>query len=106
VSTYAEWAETHSSDVNGEGWGSDHLWHYESTPSNASYYKCAHCYWPFAHSYNREPDIFTAMRLAGVPNKCARRQLWPVRPEYASKTEAQEWEAARALIAKAEGKAS
>lgn len=101
MSTYAEWAETHSSDVKGEGWGSDHLWHYEATPSNASYYKCAHCYWPFAHSYNHEPDIFTAMQLAGVPNKCARRQLWPVRPEYASKTEAQEWEAARAAIAKA-----
>lgn len=91
MSTYAQWAETHSSDINGDGWGSDHLWHYESTPSNASYYKCARCYWPFAHAYNHEPDIFKAMKLAGVTNKCERQQMWPVRPEYASKDELQKW---------------
>jgi hypothetical protein len=98
MSSYAEWAATHSSDINGEGFGSDHLWHYESTPSNASYYKCARCFWPFAHAYNHEPDIFAAMRAAGVPDKCARQQMWPIRPEYASKDEAEKWMTVRKSI--------
>ena len=87
MSTYAEWAETHESDIRGDGFGSDHLWHYESTPSNASYYKCARCFWPFAHAYNHEPDIFKAMQGSKVPDKCQRKQLWPIRPEYAGKDE-------------------
>jgi hypothetical protein len=103
MSTYAEWAETHKSDVIGDGWGADHLWHYESTPSNASYYKCARCFWPFAHAYNHTPDIFKAMRDSGVPDKCSRQQLWPVRPGYASAEEAEVYAKARAAIAKAAG---
>lgn len=96
MATYAEWAETHDSDVHGEGHGSDHLWHYEATPSNASIYKCARCFWPFAHAYNHQPDIFEAMRAAGVPDKCARKQLWPIRSEYASADELAQYAAARA----------
>lgn len=103
MSTYAEWAGTHVSDIKGDGWGADHHWHYESTPSNASYYKCARCFWPFAHSYNHEPDIFAAIKAAGVPSKCARQQLWPVRPEYASKEESEQWRALRASVVKTEG---
>lgn len=99
MSTYAEWAETHASDVHGQGWGDDHLWHYESTPSNTSVYKCARCFWPFAHAYNHAPNIFEAMRASGVPNKCERRQMWPIRPEYASKDELQRWKEVRTAAA-------
>jgi hypothetical protein len=101
MSTYAEWAETHQSDINGEGWGSDHLWHYEATPSNASVYKCARCFWPFAHYYRSKPDIFKAMQMVGVPDKCARQQLWPIRPEYASAEEKEQFATLRAAISKA-----
>ena len=103
MSTYEEWAKTHSSDINGEGWGSDHLWHYESTPSTASYYKCARCFWPFAHSYNHTPDIFKAMRESGIPDKCPRQQLWPVRLQYASEEEKEKFAKARDEIYKATG---
>jgi hypothetical protein len=94
--TYAEWAATHESAINGEGWASDHLWHYEGTPSNASVYKCARCFWTFAHYYNSTPDIFEALRVAGVPDKCARQQLWPIRLEYASAEEKAQWARVRA----------
>jgi hypothetical protein len=100
MSTYAEWAAANPSDVHGDGWGADHHWHYEATPSNASYYKCALCYWPFAHAYNSEPDIFKAMKKEGVPSKCERRQMWPIRYEYASQDERQHWEKIRAEAAK------
>lgn len=92
MSTYEEWAETHTSDILGDGFGSDHQWHYEGTPSNASYYKCARCFWNFAHAYHHEPNIFEAMRNSGVPDKCAREQLWPVRLEYASAEEIERFE--------------
>ena len=95
MSTYAEWAEANKSDVYGDGWGSEHLWHYESTPSNTSYYKCARCFWPFGHHYNSEPDIFKAMKKDGVPINCARRQMWPVRLEYATKEEIKHFELLR-----------
>lgn len=98
MSTHAEWAETHDSDIKGDGHGSDHLWHYEATPSNASVYKCARCFWPFAHYYHHEPDIFKAMQGAGVPNECAREQMWPIRQEYASAEERQKWEAVRVAV--------
>lgn len=101
MSTYAEWAETHESDIYGDGWGSDHLWHYEATPSTASVYKCARCFWPFAHYYNNESNIFKAMKSSGVPDKCSRKQLWPIRPEYAKKEELQHYEQERAAISKA-----
>lgn len=97
--TYEEWAETHKSDINGDGFGSDHLWHYESTPSNASYYKCARCFWPFAHAYNSTPDIFEAMQKVGVPDRCARQQLWPIRPEYAKQEELEKYAQIRAALA-------
>ena len=95
MSTYAEWAETHKSDISGEGHGADHLWHYEGTPSNASGYKCALCFCNFAHLYNSEPDIFEAMRLSNVPAKCARTQMWPIRQEYASKEELEKYKLLR-----------
>lgn len=95
MTTYAEWAETHESDISGSGHGSDHLWHYEGTPSNASRYKCARCFWPFAHYYNHTPDIFKAMQQDGVPQTCARQQMWPIRYEYASEEERQKWAAVR-----------
>lgn len=97
--TYAEWAATHKSDINGEGWASEHLWHYEATPSNVSIYKCARCFWPFAHSYNSTPDIFKALHDADVPDRCARQQLWPIRLEYASAEEKAQWAQVRAAIA-------
>lgn len=96
MSTYAEWAEKNKSDISGEGWGSDHLWHYETTPSTASLYKCALCFWNFAHYYNSNSNIFEAMQQAGVPDKCARKQLWPVRLEYASRAERLHYEKLRA----------
>jgi hypothetical protein len=102
MSSYAEWAETHASDIAGDGWGSDHHWHYESTPSNASVYKCARCFWPFAHYYNGEPNIFKAMKGDGIPETCARQQLWPIRYEYAKPEERERWASLRNEIAKAE----
>lgn len=106
MSTYAAWAETHESEIRGEGWGSDHLWHYEGTPTRTSLYKCARCFWNFAHHYPSEPSIFKAMHDAGVPDKCARQQLWPVRLEYASADEKEQFAQVRAAIAKATGSAS
>ena len=103
MSTYAEWAEANKSDVHGDGFGSDHLWHYESTPSNTSYYKCARCFWPFGHHYNSEPDIFKAMQKDGVPARCERRQMWPVRLACASKEEIENFERVRASVAKEVG---
>lgn len=100
MSTYAEWAQTHASDINGTGWGSDHLWHYEATPSNASLYKCARCFWNFSHFYNSTPDIFAAMREAGIPDQCCREQVWPVRLEYASADEKERFAQIRALKVK------
>jgi len=103
MSTYAEWAEKNESQIFGDGWGADHLWHYESTPSNTSYYKCARCFWPFGHAYNHTPDIFKAMKEGGVPDKCARQQLWPIRFEYASEAEKESYAQARAELATAQG---
>ena len=91
MATYAEWAEKAKSDIHGKGWGSDHLWHYESTPSNNSQYKCARCFWNFAHYYNHEPDIFKAMKSSNIPDKCHKQQLWPVRLEYASAAEEEKY---------------
>lgn len=98
MSSYAEWAETHESEIFGKGCGSDHLWHYEGTPSNSSCYKCARCFWNFAHYYNHTPDIFKAMKDSGVPDKCARVQLWPVRPGYASTEEQEKYEQIRSSL--------
>ena len=85
--TYADWAATHASDVRGEGHGSDHLWHYEGTPSTASGYKCARCMQNFSHYYHEEPNIFKAMKSAGVPKTCPRIQVFPIRLEYATEEE-------------------
>ena len=99
--TYEEFvASNPKGHVIGSGWGSDHLWHKEwSSPSRTSYYKCARCYWPFGHSYHEMPSIFEAMREDGVPEKCARAQMWPIRPEYATKEEQATWAEVRAMVA-------
>lgn len=102
MSTYAEWAEKNESDIQGSGWGSDHLWHHEGTsPSRTTYYKCARCFWPFGHHYPSTPSIFKAMHDSGVPEKCARVQMWPVRPGYATQAEREHFEQVRACSAAA-----
>lgn len=98
MSTYEEWAQTHKSDINGIGHGSDHHWHYEGTPSNASIYKCAKCFWTFAHYYNHTPDIFKAIQASGVHDKCPRQPMWPIRLEYASAEEKEFYANERAKI--------
>lgn len=78
--SYTAWANTHASDIHGEGWGSAHKWHHEwSSPSKTSYYKCALCYVNFGHSYNHTPDIFKAMKEDGVPKACAGKPVQPLR---------------------------
>lgn len=99
--TYEEWAATNpESAIVGKGWASDHLWHLEGTPTRTTYYKCARCFWNFGHHYPSEPNIFKALKASGVPDKCPRQQMWPIRLEYASKEELAEWAFIRACADK------
>ena len=84
--TYEEWAATNPpSAIVGKGHGSDHLWHLEWTsPSRTTYYKCARCYENFGHHYPSMPGIFQAMLKDGVPAKCPRKPMHPIRPKYAA----------------------
>lgn len=68
--SYKKWADENESHVHGGGFGHKHKWHYEGTPSNTSYYKCALCYQNFAHAYNHTPDIFEAIKKSGVTEDC------------------------------------
>lgn len=84
--SYSDWADSHDSQIHGHGYASDHHWHHEWTsPSGTSYYKCARCYVNLGHHYRSEPDIFKALKKSGVPDKCARVPVQPLRPEYAKK---------------------
>lgn len=59
------------SHIIGKGWGDSHEWRAGWTgPSKGTPYKCEACDARFTHFYDNVPNIFTAMKLAGVPNEC------------------------------------
>lgn len=67
---------TKKSDISGSGYGDSHQWIRGGTNqvgadwmSKASYYGCP-CGATFSHAYDIIPDIFEAMRQAGVPEEC------------------------------------
>lgn len=59
------------SDITGKGYGSSHDWEAGWTgPSRATPYACRACEAAFNHHYPSVPNIFKAMKLKGVPDKC------------------------------------
>ncbi len=65
------------SDLNGEGYGSQHIWknhgcHQWGTFGGKakSFWSCDRCNVGFVHFYHDTPDIHEAMKTAGVPNEC------------------------------------
>jgi hypothetical protein len=61
-----------TSHIRGEGFGSSHDWRGDTPQDNSkrTFYKCAGCGATFCHHYDAEPNIFAAMRLAGVVDQC------------------------------------
>ena len=63
------------SHIVGSGWGSDHEWKRGYTGGDkGTPYQCE-CGASFVHWYDETPDIFEAMKLAGVPEHCARQRM-------------------------------
>ena len=64
------------SDITGDGHGSSHSWKNCGTiqSSNrfnrATLYRCLNCGLLFNHYYHVNPDIFSTMKDAGIPNVC------------------------------------
>ena len=68
------------SAISGNGYGSSHNWARGHTTQsnvevnhgdNATYFECEDCGEYFRHYYHSTPDIFEAIRNAGVPDKCS-----------------------------------
>jgi hypothetical protein len=64
--------------IVGKGHGSCHRWVRGATaqvgsnaPSKQTAYYCGDCGEQFVHWYATTPDIFVAMKAAGVPDRCA-----------------------------------
>ncbi len=64
------------SDISGKGYGDSHNWIRGGTNQvgsnwmkKATYYVCP-CGVIFSHAYDIIPDIFEAMKQAGIPEKC------------------------------------
>ncbi len=70
------------SHINGSGFGSDHNWVAGGTTqspnvpygTNSTYYECADCLQHFSHYYHSTPDIFEAIKNAGITEKCPKAQ--------------------------------
>lgn len=69
------------SDIYGEGWGSSHDWQNKGTNQvgsaywvKATYYVCKKCGITFKHEYDLIPDIFKAIELNGIPDKCSKKE--------------------------------
>lgn len=67
------------SDIQGEGYGSDHTWKKGCTITidvnlyktlKLKQYHCIKCNHFFDHFYDEEPDIFEAMKSVNVPEFC------------------------------------
>ena len=54
-------------DIHGEGYGDEHDWERMVAPV----YRCRRCNAWFTHNYIKTPDIFQAMKDAGIPDLCA-----------------------------------
>ncbi len=69
------------SEINGSGYGDGHCWLRVFTPQaggapireRRTYYLCRRCGAKFTHFYACAPDIFEAMRDAGVRDACAEK---------------------------------
>ncbi len=60
-------------DIQGIGYGCDHDWENRGTSIHrTTHYKCRRCGCGFWHAYNDTPNIFKAMKLAGVPKDCTK----------------------------------
>ncbi len=70
--------------VCGKGYGDKHDWREEGSlqwsaanlPSDSANtrYRCVRCMVEFRHYYHVEPNIFEAMKEAGVPENCQRAE--------------------------------
>lgn len=66
------------SEIDGTGYGDSHLWkkieiYYGYSGSFSEMFtefECIKCKINFLHYYNRHPDIFFAMEIHKIPNKC------------------------------------
>lgn len=72
-------AEEITSDINGEGFGSDHIWQRGYTTQsgfevhhgdNSTMYVCKKCGQGFNHYYHSTPNIFEAIREVGISEHC------------------------------------
>lgn len=59
------------SDIHGSGFGSKHNWHRHFTRANKSTPYTCDCGASFTHWYDETPNIFQAIKEAGVPEDCA-----------------------------------
>lgn len=59
------------SEINGEGYGSSHNWKRGKTsPEKFTEWNCVDCCAFFRHFYDREPNIFNAIKSHEIPDKC------------------------------------
>ena len=69
------------SDIIGTGHGSEHDWLHDLTDTfggeSGSRYLCNYGDAVFVHLYDVTPDIFAAMKIAGVPEHCVGKQSPP-----------------------------
>ena len=74
-----------NTDIYGSGYGYAHHWKQVGSRmyfgldglespqiGGPTYYKCQQCGISFDHHYHDEPDIFEAIKQAGIPDKCTR----------------------------------
>jgi hypothetical protein len=61
------------SDIIGNRYGSSHNWVAETPQDNSkrTLYNCQDCNRFFCHCYDRQPDIFIAMKEENMPDQCA-----------------------------------
>ena len=61
------------SHINGKEFGDSHNWEYRGqTGTHNTSYGCKECGEHFAHNYHVIDDIFEAIKVAGVPDKCVK----------------------------------
>ncbi len=69
------------SDIHGEGYGDQHNWKRQETYQvgarpmfKGAVYVCRNCPVSFVHRYDLIPDIFEAIKVSRVPEKCKKEE--------------------------------
>lgn len=61
--------------IHGTGHGDAHNWvNHGTSVYRSTYYRCQDCGTQFWHDYGIIADIFKAMKKAGVPIKCKKKE--------------------------------